>query len=242
MFSNPSTRTKRSPSGVIGSKKPIHPNDAHDIEGTPAEEYLKRRGIFLSDFSFSLSRPLHYHWSVGHSRPGGAWLSFPALGATIHGHDFADGLVPIPIGQAFTYLELDGRKLDRPGLKSRLFAAGSRVAGGGVWFGELQPDEPCVIGEGIETTLSAMIIFGAGAGIATLAANFLPAVRLPDPVQTIIIAADHDGPKSDNIGYRKACYAAARWRAEGRKVTLMRPHDPGVDFNDILKRRRGVAP
>jgi phage/plasmid primase-like uncharacterized protein len=160
------------------------------------------------------------------------------MGAGVYAHQFPNVWCPVPIGFTATYLEDGGQKLSRPGFLTRLFAPGSRIAGGGIWFGTPHSDEPFVVGEGIETTLSAMIIFGAGAGVATLAANFLPVVRLPDPAQNILLAADHDDEKSRNIGFRKAAYAAALWR----KVALKRPHDPGVDFNDILKFRRGIAP
>jgi hypothetical protein len=211
----------------------------HDIKGTVVEKYLNLRGIHLSDLDIDWS-PLRFHISVRHkqlSETGGR-LSFPAMGATVIGwqHD----VVPVPIGASFTFLEDDGRKLDRPGLLARLFAKGGHHIGGGVWFGTAQPDETFVVGEGIETTLSAMILFEARAGVATLAANYLPAVVLPDAAQTILIAADHDGPESNNIGFRKAAYAAALWRKEGRIVALKRPSAPKTDFNDILRKRRGI--
>jgi Toprim domain len=115
------------------------------------------------------------------------------------------------------------------------------MAGGGVWFGSPSPTDIFVVGEGIETTLSAMILFEARAGVATLAANFLPAVLFPMSVERVLIAADHDGPESRNIDFRKAAYAADIWRKEGYEVALKRPREPGTDFNDILRKRRGVA-
>jgi hypothetical protein len=212
------------------------------IEGTTAEDYLLRRGIRLADFSFQLDA-LHFFQSVFHSMaPNGDKRRFRALGAYIRAYQYGNEIQPIPIGGTFTFLEHDGRKLDRPGLKPRLFAKGGHVVPGGVWFGTPSPTEMFVVGEGIESTLSAMILFGASAGVATLAANFLPAVRFPECVERVRVAADHDGPETHNIGFRKAAYAADVWRKEGYEVALMRPPDPGTDFNDVLRKRRGIAP
>lgn len=211
------------------------------IEGTLAEDYLLRRGIRLDDFSFRLDA-LHFFQSVFHSEaPNGDKRRFRALGAYVRAYQFGDEIQPIPIGGTFTFLERDGRKLDQPDLKPRLFAPGGHMVGGGVWFGSPSPTDIFVVGEGIETTLSAMILFEARAGVATLAANFLPTVLFPMSVERVLIAADHDGPESRNIGFRKAAYAADVWRKEGYEVALKRPRDPGTDFNDILRKRRGVA-
>src|SRR5262249_13319797 len=51
--------------------------------------------------------------------------------------------------------------------------------GGGVWFGEVLPTTELVVGEGIETTLSAMILWGAPAGVATLGTAGLQSLVLP---------------------------------------------------------------
>jgi hypothetical protein len=212
------------------------------IAGTLVEIYLNQRGIYLTDFSFDLYPALRFFPSVFHSKVEGSKNTFPTMGARVFGWQEPDDLAPFRIGVSCTYLESDGRKLDREGLFDRWFVKGSTIAGGGVWFGTPKPDEPFVIGEGIESTLSAMIILGAGAGVATLAANFLPVVKLPASVLRIVIAADHDGVRSGHIGVRRAIEARARWQREGRTVALEIPRGAGTDFNDILCRRRGILP
>jgi hypothetical protein len=50
--------------------------------------------------------------------------------------------------------------------------------GGAVWFGTVTPDIRLVAGEGIETVLSAMILWGAQAGAATLGTEGLKSLVL----------------------------------------------------------------
>ena len=76
-----------------------------------------------------------------------------------------------------TFIEPDGSgKADIE--KPRLFAAGAKKTGGGVWFGVPDPAREFVIAEGIESTLCAMRIFGVAAGCAALSEG---GVRRPDP-------------------------------------------------------------
>jgi hypothetical protein len=61
-----------------------------------------------------------------------------------------------------------------------------------VWFGTVTPDGWLVVGEGIETTQSAMILWGAKAGVATLGSNKMRSLVLPQAARKIVIAADND--------------------------------------------------
>ena len=47
----------------------------------------------------------------------------------------------------------------------------------------------------------------------------------------LLSAADHD---ANGTGERAAHDAAARWLAEGRRVRIAMPPEPGADFNDVL--------
>ena len=58
---------------------------------------------------------------------------------------------------------------------------------------------------------------------------------LPPIVRQVIILADDD---FSGAGERTACSAAARWLAEGRRVRIVVPPEPGTDFNDMLAGRR----
>ena len=53
-------------------------------------------------------------------------------------------------------------------------------------------------------------------------------------VRTVIILADHDAIRRRRAGGHAA---AARWLAEGRRVRIAMPPEPGTDFNDVLAGR-----
>jgi hypothetical protein len=91
-----------------------------------------------------------------------------------------------------------------------------------------------MVGEGIETCLAAMQA-SAQPAWAALSTSGMTALRLPPDVRTVIILADHD---CSGAGERAAYAAAARGLAEGRRVRIAMPPEPGTDFNDVSR----VAP
>jgi putative DNA primase/helicase len=105
---------------------------------------------------------------------------------------------------------------------------------GPVWTGAirlhpLQPSQPLIVAEGIETAASASLMIGAPAWAAISCGNLEYGLVLPPQAQNIIIAADKDDP-----GEKAAQAAARRWTAEGRQVRIARPNGPG-DFNYQLR-------
>jgi putative DNA primase/helicase len=62
----------------------------------------------------------------------------------------------------------------------------------------------------------------------------MTALVLPATVRTVILLADND---ADGGGERAAHAAAQRWLAEGRRVRIALPPEPGTDFADLLARR-----
>jgi hypothetical protein len=105
------------------------------------------------------------------------------------------------------------------------------AAGGAV---RLSPaTETLMVGEGIETCLAAMEATGLPAW-AALSTSGVAALVLPAIVLNIIILADHD---SNGAGERAARLAAECWLAEGRRVRIALPPEPGSDFNDVLMSR-----
>ncbi|MEI8152772.1 MAG: toprim domain-containing protein [Hyphomicrobiales bacterium] len=84
-----------------------------------------------------------------------------------------------------------------------------------------------MVGEGIETCLSAMQATGRPAW-AALSAPGLGALALPSTIQIVTILAD-----GDEAGEAAARAAADRWSREGRRVRIARPR-LGADFNDLL--------
>ena len=67
-----------------------------------------------------------------------------------------------------------------------------RAKGGFVILAPVDPDRAMIVGEGVETVLSAMQLTGLP-GVAALSADGLKALS-PPPCSEIIIATDHDGP------------------------------------------------
>jgi phage/plasmid primase-like uncharacterized protein len=99
--------------------------------------------------------------------------------------------------------------------------------------------ETLLIGEGIETCLAAMQATAQPAqpaqpAWAALSTAGLVALALPPVSQEIVILADHD---RSGAGERAARIAATRWIAEGRRVRIAIPPEPGSDFNDVLAGR-----
>ena len=94
---------------------------------------------------------------------------------------------------AFTPPELSGLVGINPYQRDDRCTVGA-CQGGAVWFGTVTPDDVLVVGEGIETTLSAMILWGAKAGAATLGTAGLRSLVLPQAARRVVIAADNDAP------------------------------------------------
>jgi putative DNA primase/helicase len=93
-----------------------------------------------------------------------------------------------------------------------------------------EPGEVLMVGEGIETCLTAMQATGHAAW-AALSTSGLRALDLPTDGRDVIVLADGDDP-----GEVAARDCAWRWKREGRRVRIARPPQ-GMDFNDLLKAR-----
>ena len=124
------------------------------------------------------------------------------------------------------------RQQDRPkalGLKGGGAIKLSPLMGAG---GEL------LIGEGIETTLSASILgFGSPAWSVIDAGEMSRFPALPW-ISRLTIAVDHD---VKGAGEKAAAETKARWEAAGLRVRTAMPSTPGEDFNDVLKVGAGAG-
>jgi hypothetical protein len=183
--------------------------------------YLRIRGI-------SLTSPILRFLEAAPHRLG---ARLPAMLAPIVNLDGEQ------TGVHMTYLRADGAgKADLP----KEFQRETRglIRGGAIRLGAYVPDDELLTGEGIETTLSAMEIFGLP-GWAAIYAGGLKTMELPPEVKRILIAADHD-----EAGRQCALAARDRWIAEGRMVRVKVPPVPGQDFNDVLlgRRRNAASP
>lgn len=183
-------------------------------QSTPAasslvETYLRSRGI-----SVALPSTLKFHPALPH--PTGS--THPAMIGLV-----ADGTSNKPTGVHRTYLADDG--LHKADVKPNKMMLGP-CRGGAVRLGAAS--SPLLIGEGIETCLSAMQATGHSAW-AALSASGMRALALPDHVREVVILADGDEP-----GVRAAAKAANRFAAERRRVRIAQA-PTGTDFNDLLR-------
>lgn len=190
--------------------------EAISITRTLAEVYLAARGL-----AGEASTALRFHPALRHPNATG---TFPALVALIRSTETGQ-----PVAIHRTFLRRDGTgKADVDPVK----ASKGPIAGGAIMLHETMSSAPVVIGEGIESSLSAGRLLGAPAWAAIAAGN-LKNIMPPAESSEIIIAADPDA-----VGQREAWAAAERWRAHGRSVRVATPDNAHFDFNDILVSRQ----
>jgi hypothetical protein len=188
------------------------------VPRSPAALYLKARGLILSPVE---ARSLRCHPSLWHWPTRERW---PALAALVALCDRTE------IAAHQTFLEWDGSAKAPLGDKARLFPRGAHLAGAGVWFGNASPDREFLVAEGIESTLSAMRIYGLEAGVAALSEGGIRRLILPAEARAVRIFADHDRLGQGIAAARDAC---KRWRAEGREVSIVQSPRVGLDANDV---------
>ena len=101
--------------------------------------------------------------------------------------------------------------------------------GGAIRIAAPIPNEWLIVGEGVESTASAMQLLDLP-GWAALSAGGIENLILPPGVNKIIVAVDND---INGRGEWSARIAATRWLGEGRRVQITIPPIPGTDFNNI---------
>jgi phage/plasmid primase-like uncharacterized protein len=190
--------------------------DAQPAVGTVVERYLAARGISLRDEMPIRFLPDHLCRDSGKRWPVMVALMVDSAG--------------MPQAIHRTFIARDGRGKAPIATPRKTLGM---VAGAAVRLAPVA--DRLVIGEGIETSISAGLMLKAPAWAAISAPNLEFKLTLPASIREIIVAADHDGP-----GLKAAKAALARWRGEGRVVKIARPQKPGEDFNDLW-RSRGSA-
>lgn len=176
--------------------------------GTPVEVYLRGRGLCLPE-----SGVLRFHRCLRH--PGGqAWLGMVA--PVVHGRSGET------TGLHRTFLAPGG--LGKAPVKPDRMMLGP-CRGGAVRLGEA--GETLLVGEGIETCLSAMQASGLPAWAALSAGGYV-SLDLPECVRHVVLLAD-----GDPAGLKGAEAGALRWAREGRDVRIAEA-PAGQDFNDVL--------
>jgi hypothetical protein len=182
--------------------------EATPATGTLTETYLRSRGITMA-----LPTSLRFHPQLKH--PSGQ--HFPAMVALV-----SDGKSGTPVAIHRTYLSADGNA--KAEVSPNKMMLGS-TRGGAVRLSEQR--EGLLVGEGIETTLSAMQATGRP-GWAALSTSGLTSLVLPLDASAVTILAD-----GDDAGHKSAKAAAKSWSARGVAVRVA--YAPtGTDFNDLL--------
>jgi hypothetical protein len=185
--------------------------------GGPVEIYLRRRNI-----SGPIPAVLRFLQHCPH-RNGGY---FPAMVAPIV------NAAGEQIAIHKTFLRPDGRgKADLPKTEQRETCG--PMKGGAVRLAHHHADLELLVGEGIESTLSAMQLFDLP-GWAALYDGGIKDLDLPADIRRVDIATDND---ANGVGQRAALCALDRWAAEERSVRILLPPNPGEDFNDVLLSR-----
>ncbi len=192
-------------------------NAARSARESPVARYLRSRGIEIPPPCLRWA-PRCWHGKAGRCLAAMVAAIVDAFGELIGVHR--------------TYLRPDGSgKANVEPEKAML----GRAAGGAVRLAP--PDETLLVGEGVETCLAAMQATSQPAWAALSTAG-LVALALPASVRSVVILADHD---PSGAGERAARTAAARWLAEGRRVRIALPPEPGADFADVLLGRAYAA-
>ena len=195
--------------------------EASRIVGTPGEQYLRKRGIELSETALpDLHGVLRFH--------GSCWFGpgrEPCLVALFRNitTDQPAGILRIAITPELT-------KLGRP--KSLGAINGAAI--------KLWPDAEItyglVIGEGLETVLAATMIIHRGTLLrpawATGGTGTMSTFPVLAGVDALTVLVDND---ESGVGQDAADDCAARWMAAGREVIRLIPRKVGDDFNDIIK-------
>lgn len=187
--------------------------------GSIVERYLAGRGIMLDQWPASLR--FHPRCQQPRDDAGNFVSPLPAMVALV------EHIERGPVAVHCTYLRSNGGgKVD--GEKPK--AIFGPVAGGAVRFGTPQTGQWFAVAEGIETALSVALACSMPAW-AALSAGGIKNLILPAEASHIVICADHD---ANGVGERAALDAAKRWLADGRRVRIAMPPEPGTDFNNTL--------
>ena len=215
------------PSAPAGSRKAAQRLFAasHPIAGTPAERYLRARGLI----GIRSERWLRFHPRCWY-RPSdddtpGTPNAFPALIAAVTDND---GTIT---GCHRTWLAPDGT--GKAPIATPRRAMGD-LLGMGVRFGGARPI--MLAGEGIETMLSLRQVMPTTSAIAGLSAAHLAAIRFPPGLERLYVARDDDPAGT-------VALARLTERADQAAIEIV-PLEPKLDdFNSDLLAfgREGLA-
>lgn len=185
----------------------------------PVGIYLSGRGLHLQTYP----NGIRFHARCGYRHKDKSTTYHPAMLAKVMSPEGK----PTTIHK--TYLDSLGRKAQLP--QVRQYMPISRGKGSAVRLGE--PAEVMGVAEGIETALSASVIYKMPVWSA-LDAGGLMQWSPPPEAQFIHIFGDND---ASNAGQSAANALAHRLYTEGKEFKIEIPDEPG-DWNDFLQRNK----
>jgi Toprim domain/Transposase zinc-ribbon domain len=190
---------------------------AGPVAGTPAEAYLRGRGVTARlDTMSALRFHLACFYREREGAPGEAW---PALLAAVT--DPAGAIT----GVHRTWLDRDG--IGKAPVASPRRAMG-HLLGNAVRLGGTAALDVLAAGEGIETVLSLAGVLPGLPLVAALSANHLAALDFPPGLRRLYVARDNDG-----AGRHATVQLRERARAARVEVRVLRP--ALNDFNADLR-------
>lgn len=209
-------------------------NQATAIAGTPAETYLRFRGIEIPGEIYA-GDALRFHPHCPFRLDSGETVRLPTMLSAMRNAE-----TNLFQGVHRTALQPDGSDKARvAGLASAKKMLGSS-AGAVV---KLTPDDDVTIrlniAEGIEDALTVLGNFGIAPMWATMTSGTMKAFPVLPGVEALSVFANNDLPKlyggrKHQAGNEAARACAARWIADGREVSIWLPPQIGSDFNDLV--------
>lgn len=157
--------------------------------------------------------------------------------------DYADPLKPVYNTMLCRVQDVEGRLVGihltmlKNGLKApipqprRLLSLyeGATV-GAAIRLYPARPDAPLTVGEGVETSFSAGLLWKCPAW-ATINSALMGQLELPANIMKLVIAGDND----EKFGGQAAAYKLAyRMAIKGKQVRVRIPTETGTDWNDRL--------
>jgi hypothetical protein len=189
-------------------------DNAGPLTGPIVKAWYDHRGLVVPE-----TESLRFAASLQH--PSGA--SYPAIIARV------DDVSRVMIGVQRAFLASDGLgKAPVPKKQQRM--SFGHTKGGMVRLAEFIDGVPLLLGEGVETVLTAMQATGYP-GWATLGTSGLKATDLPDYVKDAILLGENDGGKNAAA----IAKAAPDLKRKGIRVRVAWPSEGFKDFNDMVK-------
>jgi hypothetical protein len=197
--------------------------------GDPVDRYLRGRGIVLAELG-KAPRALRYHPRLWNSQTKSTW---PAMVAAISS----------PAGELTavhcTWLSVDAIAVCKAPIPDRHGPTGGAkrtigsYRGGGIklWHGTQR--QICMVGEGIEDTLSAVFNCPAWRAVCGVSLSSMLVLELAQEITTVVILGQNDvrGSDADKLLVR----VTRRWIEEGRAVRLAKPPAFLKDWNELAQ-------